>query len=66
MKKIISFVLVIVLVSCVCNTKAHANTGLNIDARSAVLIEPSTSKVLFEQNADERLAPASVTKVTHT
>lgn len=36
---------------------------LNVDARGAVLLEPSTGKILFEYNADERLAPASVTKV---
>ena len=31
--------------------------------KSAILMEASTGKVLFEQNADEALPPASVTKV---
>ena len=34
-----------------------------IDAKSAVLMEASTGKVLFEKNADAALPPASVTKV---
>lgn len=34
-----------------------------IDGRSAILMEASTGKILAEQNADEALPPASVTKV---
>ena len=33
------------------------------NAKSAILIEASTGKVLYEKNADEALAPASMTKV---
>lgn len=33
------------------------------DAKSAILIEASTGKVLYEKNADQALAPASMTKV---
>ena len=33
------------------------------NAKSAILIEYSTGKVLFEKNINERLAPASMTKV---
>lgn len=33
------------------------------NARSAILIEASTGKVLYEKNADEALAPASMTKI---
>lgn len=32
-------------------------------AKSAILIEASTGKVLFEKNADEKLVPASMTKM---
>ena len=35
----------------------------NINAKSAVLMEISTGKVLYEQNPHERLAPASITKI---
>jgi len=34
-----------------------------INARSAILVEVSTGAVLFEQNADERIEPASFTKI---
>ena len=35
----------------------------NVDASSAILMEASSGKVLFEQNADQALPPASVTKI---
>ena len=34
-----------------------------LDCKSAVLIEAETGRVLYEQNADEALPPASVTKI---
>lgn len=37
--------------------------GLSFDCKSVLLMEASTGQVLFEQNADEALPPASVTKV---
>lgn len=36
---------------------------LSIGAPSAILIERETGTVLYEKNADERLSPASVTKI---
>ncbi len=33
------------------------------NAKSAILIEASTGEILFEKNADERLVPASMTKM---
>ena len=38
-------------------------TVLDIKAKSAVLLEPNTGKILYEQNADEQLPPASITKI---
>lgn len=37
--------------------------GPEIDAPSAILIDAATGTVLYEKNADERLPPASVTKI---
>lgn len=37
--------------------------GTNIEARSALLMEPMSGKILYEKNANEKFAPASVTKV---
>lgn len=42
------------------NVKAE---DLTPNAESAILLEVSTGKVLYEKNADEKLAPASMTKV---
>ncbi len=38
------------------------NAEFDLDVKSAVLVEAKTGKVLYERNADEPLAPASVTK----
>ena len=40
-----------------------ARPELGIKAESAILIDATTGTVLYEQNADERYAPASVTKI---
>ncbi len=37
--------------------------NLDINAKSCVLIEPETQTVLYENNPNERLAPASITKI---
>lgn len=36
---------------------------LEINAKSAILLEPNTGKILYEMNCDEKLPPASITKV---
>ena len=38
-------------------------TKLNVNARSAVLMEVTTGTILFEQNPNEPLEPASLTKI---
>ncbi|MGG7176100.1 D-alanyl-D-alanine carboxypeptidase family protein [Clostridium paraputrificum] len=35
----------------------------NIEAKSALLMEPISGKIIYEKNVDEKFAPASVTKV---
>lgn len=42
---------------------AETSDALKVQAKSAIIIEQSTGNVIFEQNPDEKLAPASVTKV---
>ncbi|MBQ7829203.1 MAG: D-alanyl-D-alanine carboxypeptidase [Clostridia bacterium] len=42
---------------------APVKDTLALDCKSAILMEASTGRVLYEQNADEALPPASVTKV---
>lgn len=66
-KKINFFILAIItlLNSAILNVYAQEenNNTLEINAKSAILIEQTTGEVLYEFNADERLSPASVTKV---
>lgn len=44
--------------------KAHAaNDPLNLNAKSAILIDANTGKILYEKNADVELPPASMSKM---
>ena len=45
------------------STASAAEFADRVDAKSAILMEASSGRVLFEQNADEALPPASVTKI---
>jgi D-alanyl-D-alanine carboxypeptidase (penicillin-binding protein 5/6) len=40
-----------------------AKEDLAPNSKSAILLEVSTGKILYEKNADEKLAPASMTKI---
>ena len=42
---------------------AAESTDMQLDCKSAILMDAKTGAVLFEQNADEALPPASVTKI---
>lgn len=42
---------------------APASSGLEVSGASAVLMEKETGTILYEQNPDEKLEPASVTKI---
>lgn len=44
-------------------TDAAIGTKLDIKAKSAILIEVNTGKILYEHNADQKLPPASITKI---
>ena len=39
------------------------DSGLNISAKSAVLIENNRGRILYQQKKDEELIPASITKI---
>ena len=60
MKKIV--VTLIIMFLLIPNIKAE-EAKLAPSAKSAILIEASTGEVLFEKNADEKLIPASMTKM---
>lgn len=63
MKKILSFLLTLIMFLSFI-TPIYANDlKLAEKAKSAILIEASTGEILFEKNADEKLHPASMTKM---
>lgn len=45
------------------STETFTEEGINVDAKSALLIEPISGKILYEKNPNEKFAPASVTKI---
>ncbi len=62
-KRWISHLLLIALLMSVLPGGAARAADIEIAAPSAILIDAATGTVLYEKNAHERLAPASVTKV---
>ena len=58
MKKILIVILSFFLLTGIVKAEEFAK-----NAKSAVLMEYSTGKILFDKNKDERLAPASMTKI---
>ena len=44
-------------------TDAAIGTQLDIKAKSAILMEVNTGRILYEMNPDEKLPPASITKI---
>ena len=60
MRRIIAAVLTLIIITGILPAGASA---LEVEAKSALLMDVATGTVLFEQNSHEKLAPASVTKV---
>ena len=44
-------------------SSSNSDNYLNLESESAILIEESTGKILYEKNSHEKLRPASVTKI---
>ena len=59
MKKILLIILIFI---CILHTKA-TELDLSKNAKSSILIEQSTGKILYEKNKDEKRSPASMTKI---
>lgn len=62
MKLKIKFMLFIMLFSVITVVSAD-EVDLAKNAKSAILIEASTGEIMWEKNAHEKLAPASMTKM---
>ena len=69
MKKLLSiFICCVLLISCLFTTAFAANesggkTPVQVKAKAYVLMDAVTGKVLLSQNPDQKLYPASVTKI---
>ncbi|RFU67778.1 D-alanyl-D-alanine carboxypeptidase [Peribacillus saganii] len=70
MKRILSLCFTVVLLSSIILPAAQAakasekkSVELAENARSAILIERDTGAILYEKNSDEKLPPASMTKI---
>lgn len=60
MKKILILILIFILIPVV---KAEEIKDLAPNATSAIMIEATTGEILFKKNENEKLAPASMTKM---
>lgn len=64
MKKILFFICCYFICFNIVNAEDYnKDNNLSPKAKSAILIEVSTGEVLYEYNADTKLAPASMTKM---
>lgn len=63
MKRFFTFFLTSLLITTICCVPAFATDAPDVSCPSAILMDQATGTILFEKNADEKRAPASVTKV---
>lgn len=62
-KKIICFLTIFAVASFGILIPVNAEDDMNLNCKSAVLMDYGTGKIIYEQNSHEKLPPASVTKV---
>lgn len=64
MSKLVSFfIILIIILSNQVNSYATENQPLEIKSEAAVLLDSETGAILYSKNSDERLYPASLTKI---
>lgn len=67
LKKVFSAFLIICLIfTPILTVSAYEPTGIEITANAAMLVSMDTDEVLFEKNADQKVYPASITKIMTT
>ena len=63
-KKIISLICAIAAVFCLCTpANAYQISGFELNAGNALLVSLDNGMVVYEKNANERIFPASITKI---
>ena len=61
--EIVNILILFLFLFCIPIIKAEEVEDLAPNATSAIMIEASTGEILFQKNKDEKLAPASMTKM---
>lgn len=62
-KQFIAGLLLVSTISFIIPREAFAEENINVEAKSAILMEATTGKIVYEKNSHEKFAPASVTKI---
>lgn len=62
-KRVFTFLIISILFVCLLTPCTSAAAGPEISSPSAILMDQASGTVLLEKNADEKRAPASVTKI---
>lgn len=62
-KKLIVLLIVSILTIFNIHSVFAETENLNLDAKSAILIDTKTNKILYEKNATQKMYPASTTKI---
>ena len=63
MKKIKNLIISILILSFALSCTAFAAMEPSVSAEAAILMEKETGRILFEKNIDEKMYPASMTKI---
>lgn len=63
LKRLIVFLIVLSMMLCICCVSCYSLTEQEVESPSVILMEQTTGKILFEKNAHEQRACASITKV---
>ncbi len=61
--KITRFILFFMAILSLCSPAVFADAQFEVEARSAILVDVNSGELLFEQNADSKQYPASLTKI---
>jgi serine-type D-Ala-D-Ala carboxypeptidase (penicillin-binding protein 5/6) len=61
--RFIYLILIIIFITLGVSFTTFAQSGLDITAPSAILMDYATGEILYQKNANERRAPASTTKI---
>ncbi|HAE92778.1 MAG TPA: D-alanyl-D-alanine carboxypeptidase, partial [Tissierella sp.] len=57
-RRLVSIILLLLISTTSIPFKAYADTDLNINAKSAILMDVNTGAIIYKLNEHDRLAPA--------